>query len=479
MFSYRVLFSLAIITGLVSVATGQAPDTLWTRVYDFEDRAEQCWDAIATLDGGLAITGATTYGGYSTTPYLLRINASGDTLWSRRPNFWGIGKAVCMSPDNGFIIAGSHNESPHQFPFILKLDSLGNTIWSYYFYDLGHGELRSIQPVGSNGYISTGYKSDDTLTVHTDSVLIFRVDSDGENLWSKSYGGDSLQRAWSVITTSDSGFIIAGWTESFGNGLSDFYIIKTDSNGDSIWTKTFGSPWEDEGRDILETSDGGYVFSGKRSISQGKANHYLMKISSQGDSIWAHSYVDDISYTITHSITQTSDGGYALIGYHPYSSNIHYIDIIRTDAEGDSLWSKRFWHNPVKYYGRSIIQAQDGSYFLCGNNVDDIWVVKLAPEITNKENENNYSPNAYMLLYNYPNPFNATTTISYYLPSESEISLSIYNLLGQRIETLYEGVQNAGEHALTWDASHLTSGIYFARLEAGRVSENIKMILLK
>ncbi|UCC78959.1 MAG: T9SS type A sorting domain-containing protein [Candidatus Zixiibacteriota bacterium] len=88
-------------------------------------------------------------------------------------------------------------------------------------------------------------------------------------------------------------------------------------------------------------------------------------------------------------------------------------------------------------------------------------------------------PTEYRMLQNYPNPFNASTTIRYSLRYESEISLKIYNLLGQRVETLFDGTQEVGEHAVTWDASHLPSGIYFARLETGTVSENIKMILLK
>ena len=83
-----------------------------------------------------------------------------------------------------------------------------------------------------------------------------------------------------------------------------------------------------------------------------------------------------------------------------------------------------------------------------------------------------------MFLQNYPNPFNAATTIRYTLPNKSEMSLSVYNLLGQKIETLFEGVQNPGEHAITWDASHLPSGIYFARLEIAGQTENIKMVLL-
>jgi hypothetical protein len=94
--------------------------------------------------------------------------------------------------------------------------------------------------------------------------------------------------------------------------------------------------------------------------------------------------------------------------------------------------------------------------------------------------ENNIAlPENHKLITAYPNPFNAATTIKYYLPSESETRLSIYNLLGQKIETLFEGVENPGEHALTWDASHLPSGIYFARLETRCRTENVKMVLLK
>jgi hypothetical protein len=88
-------------------------------------------------------------------------------------------------------------------------------------------------------------------------------------------------------------------------------------------------------------------------------------------------------------------------------------------------------------------------------------------------------PEKLSLLQNYPNPFNAATTIRFSLPNKSEISLSIYNLLGQRVETLFEGIQTSGEHALTWDASRLPSGIYFARLETRCRTENVKMVLLK
>ena len=112
--------------------------------------------------------------------------------------------------------------------------------------------------------------------------------------------------------------------------------------------------------------------------------------------------------------------------------------------------------------------------------LDNITNLDIVMDPVTEVNENNAAiPTGYMLLENYPNPFNAATSIRYTLPHKSEISLSIYNLLGQRVETLFNGIQNPGEHAITWDASHLPSGIYFAQLETADRRENIKMVLLR
>ena len=88
-------------------------------------------------------------------------------------------------------------------------------------------------------------------------------------------------------------------------------------------------------------------------------------------------------------------------------------------------------------------------------------------------------PGRFAVSENYPNPFNANTTLRYSMPETNQITLSIYNLLGQRVATVFEAVQEAGEHSVTWDASDFPSGVYFARLEAGGKSENVKMVLVK
>jgi hypothetical protein len=162
-----------------------------------------------------------------------------------------------------------------------------------------------------------------------------------------------------------------------------------------------------------------------------------------------------------------------------------YPNILFVSAYIDGLWavnvSDPLQPVPLHHY---VPPSQD-HYVMFYNGVlfhtiyNELLALDYNPGFTNTLEGNSDLPADFYICQNNPNPFNASTTIKYNLPYESEVSLSIYNLLGQRVETLFEGNQNAGEHTNTWNASHLPSGIYFARLETADRTENIKMVLLK
>ena len=123
------------------------------------------------------------------------------------------------------------------------------------------------------------------------------------------------------------------------------------------------------------------------------------------------------------------------------------------------------------FHGLGTQRADMGAYG--GNNAD--WPVG----IENDEDNDIIIPGDFLLYQNYPNPFNTSTVIRYSLPVKSDVQLDIYNLIGQRVTTLYKGIQKAGEHSVTWNAANLPSGVYFARLNGIKYSETIKMVLLK
>jgi len=154
--------------------------------------------------------------------------------------------------------------------------------------------------------------------------------------WWRTYGGTTYDEGCSVQQTSDGGYIIAGHTLSFGAGRDDVYLIKTDASGDTQWTRTYGGTSYDFGCSVQQTSDSGYIIAGlTMSFGSGNGDVYLIKTNASGDTLWTKTYGgmnDDFGY----SVRQTSDGGYIVAGltgsFGAGSDDVYHI---KTDANGN------------------------------------------------------------------------------------------------------------------------------------------------
>jgi hypothetical protein len=171
-------------------------------------------------------------------------------------------------------------------------------------------EGRSVQQTSDGGFIIVGY----TASFGAGDVWLIKTDADGNKLWDRTFGGSMVDRGYSVQQTSDGGFIIVGWTWSFGAGGPDVWLIKTDADGNKLWDRTFGGSDWDEGYSVQQTSDGGFILVGWTwSFGAGGPDVWLIKTDADGNKLWDRTFGGSM-VDRGFSVQQTSDGGFIIVG---------------------------------------------------------------------------------------------------------------------------------------------------------------------
>jgi type IX secretion system substrate protein len=443
-----------------------------------------------TSDSGYIIVGLTdSFGAGAGDVYLIKTNSLGDTLWTR--SYGGAstdyGISVQQTSDSGYVITGyTYSFGAGSLDvYLIKTNSLGDTLWTRTYGGASGDDGYSVQQTSDGGYIITGYTS--SFGAGSRDVYLIKTNSLGDTLWTRTYGGASNDAGNSVQQTSEGGYIIAGFTSSFGAGGGDVYLIKTNSIGDTLWTRTYGGANNDAGRSVQQTSEGGYIIAGfTSSFGAGGGDVYLIKTNSLGDMLWTRRY-GGASDDAGNSVQQTSDGGYLIAGYtSSFGSGRYDVYLIRTNSLGDTLWTRRYG-GPSDDYGNSVQQTSDGGYVIAGytNSFgagDDVYLIKTDRDgVVTVVAINNLRgiPREFILKQNYPNPFNPSTTINYELPVESWVSLKVYDLYGQEVATLLNGESLAGRHEVSWNATALPSGVYLCRLRAGTFTDTKRLLLVR
>ncbi|MFN3694679.1 MAG: hypothetical protein ACK4UV_06690, partial [Ignavibacterium sp.] len=309
-----------------------------------------------------------------------------DTIWTK--TFGGsnidIGQCVKETSDGGFIITGytrSFGTMSGRNLLLLRTDSFGNLIWVNGYGGNNDDEGNSVVQTSDGGFASSGYTK--SYGSGGNDVYLIKVDANGNQLWDRMFGGTSDEEAYSMVLTDDGGFLIAGATSSFGAGRRDIWLIKTDASGNQQWTKTIGGLSSDGARSINKTSDGGYIITGW-TFSYGPGavgNVWLVKTDSLGNMQW-NKFFGGTDVDRGLSVQQTNDGGYIITGYTASSgAGLDDMLLIKTDASGNVQWQKTFGGSG-RDYGNSVIQSTDGGYVITGYTLsygaggDDLWIVK-------------------------------------------------------------------------------------------------------
>ena len=256
-----------------------------------------------------------------------------------------------------------------------------DTLWTRTYGGAANDQAYCVQQTSDGGYVVVGLSY--SSAAGESDVYLIKTDLNGNVLWIGIYGGTGADCGYAVRQTSDGGYIIAGYTDSFGAGDYDVYLIKTDPNGDTSWTKTYGGPHDDCGYSIQETLDSGYVVVGYTDAeSLGlyyNRDVYLLKINGEGDTIWTRRiYADTEFYDEGYSVQQTSDGGYIITGTSgPLSTGVY---LVKTGANGDILWTQGFGEQ-YSACGCSVQETADSGYIVAGYmytalNMTDVYLIK-------------------------------------------------------------------------------------------------------
>jgi hypothetical protein len=268
-------------------------------------------------------------------------------------------------------------------------DSMGNMIWDKYYGGKDDEEGYSIKQTYDEGYIIAG--STKSFGAGGLDVYVFKIDSKGSILWERPFGGTSNDEAFAVYQTRDDGYIVTGYTKSKTNGGKDLWVIKLDPQGDREWDKTFGGSYDDEGQDIIELREGGYIVTGYTTAPGGSGKDlWILELDRNGNKI--REYVlgsgtanggrppPDIGY----SVKETSDGSYVVAGTTETSPDNPDFWLIKANSS-KKIWDRKFGgKKPDEAF--SVDVTQDGGFILAGHSKSfqpadfNVWLVRADPE---------------------------------------------------------------------------------------------------
>lgn len=343
-----------------------------------------------TRDGGYIVTGATaSYGSGDYDVLLMKINSSGRVQWSAA--FGGsdneYGNCVQQTDDGGYIIAGDRSpvggDDATYDALLIKTDPEGNHQWNKTFGGSQGDLFHSVKQTKDGGYIISGWTRSPEFGAQYADAWLLKTDSQGNQTWSKIYGGPLHEEALSVQQTNDGEYILTGFTSSFGAGSNDAWLLKTSSNGTELWNKTFGGPNRDDADSGQPTRDGGYILAGHSASGDDLESWdvWLVKADSVGNLLWSKTYGGP-NWDEARSVQETDDCGYIIAGQtESYGAGDRDVWVIKTDSKGDQIWNMTSGRSSWDM-GWDVQETNDG-YIIAGDTTSfgaggkDALLIKL------------------------------------------------------------------------------------------------------
>jgi len=386
-FAQNPLFALASLDQPSQLGTSDPPIIHWNKTYGgtSDDRGESIQQ---TSDGGYVIAGETwSFGAGGPDFYLAKTDADCNIQWNKTYGgpLYDQAYSVIQTSDGGYALSGrtgSYGAGFYDF-WLVKTDASGNMQWNKTYGGSNEEEASSVLEAFDGGYVLAGYTN--SYGAGGYDFWLVKTDGLGNAQWNKTYGGIGLDLAYSASQTADGGYIVAGYTSSVAGMGLEIWLVKTDSDGNQQWAQNYGGVSDDVAYSVRQTSDGGYVAAGwTNSFGAGGRDYLIVKTDGSGDHQWNKTYGGAMRDEV-YSLIQSGDGGYLLAG-PTWSFGAGSADfwLIKTDEVGDAEWNITLG-GANEDFATSVRQASDAGYIIAGYTSSfgagsyDVWLVKLAP----------------------------------------------------------------------------------------------------
>lgn len=394
------------------------------------------------------------------------IDQQGDTLRLSHFGTDSLDKAnqIIQTSDGGYFLAGytSGLFSSYSNIFLVHSTNTGDIIWSKEIGGLGQERATGVIQVSSGDFVVCGRTNYNSHGLF--DVLLVKINANGDTLWTKVIGGIEDEEANSIQNTSDGGFIIAGYTESYPVGTKNCYLVKTDENGDTTWTRSYGGVNDDYLHSVKQTSDGGYIMTGvTQSTGVSTENMFVVRTDSFGDTLWTRSYGQVGRWSWGNDIIETVNGGYAITGLIRTASPNGGSDLylMKIDASGSVEWEHEFKIEPsntswTSSIGHSLVQTPDDGFAVAGKwfsgSTYEILLLKTEPDGSVGVGEI-LDDNGFEFV---PNPFSVYTILKFNNKLNDRFTMNLYNSNGQLVMTR----TNIREDQVVIERANLASGLY-------------------
>ena len=465
----------------------------WNKIRNYSS-GDQASHILYDGHGNIYIAGF-VYGDYSRTGgkmCLMKYTVNGDSIWEYVENNNSLAQVSKMAIDDScnIILAGFDGLDNSDF-VTLKIDSAGNQRWLKTYSNSGPNDADKINDMcldqDGNIYV-TGF-SDDTINFYLD-ILTIKYNQNGDTVWMRRFNGPAnyFDSGNKILVDKEKNVFVAGVVDSKTPLNSNYVLLKYDSNGTLKWSKYFDyQPARisfDYVRDMVMDKAGNIYLTGSSSTDNSQATMRIatVKFNQKGDTIWTARWGTSGDKQPQQMVIDSMANIYITGFYYDYGGTGYNAITLKYDSVGILKWEAHYHDesNKEEMFNALTLDAKNDLIVTGRTHSDsyyDFLTIKYQNSITGIPVFE--AGNTDLHINCYPNPFSESTLINYYLPTNSRVSLKLFDMLGNEIKDIYGGYQESGNHTLPFSSNGLMAGIYFLELTAENKNCSEKIIIFR